>query len=196
MLQGCRSDPLPFGRRKNPPTKIVTEISVCKFGGWKLSYETVSTTYTAIRRISDNSSHSIRSTLFNRVNPDRVTFCGTHPPVRRFLVPKYRRIIVFSQQTENQHYFDYFKEAPYILTMNRIIVIHSLSLIRFRRFRATPILKKLTGSLSQDFRWRVHDNWAFPPILILRTFESTQLSFYADRNRFVNKDASIRNHPQ
>lgn len=75
MLQGCRSDPLPFGRRKNPPTKIVTEISVCKLGGWKLSYETVSTTYTAIRRIGDNSSHSIRSTLFNRVNPDRVTIC-------------------------------------------------------------------------------------------------------------------------
>lgn len=103
MLQGCRSDPLPFGRRKNPPTKIVTEISVCKFGGWKLSYETVSTTYTAIRRISDNSSHSIRSTLFNRVNPDRVTFCGTHPPGRRFLVSQYRRIIVFPILVRNWH---------------------------------------------------------------------------------------------
>lgn len=65
-LQGSRSDQLPFGGRK-------------------FSYETVSTTYTAIRRIVDNSSHSIRSTLFNRVNPDRVTLCGTHPPGRRLL---------------------------------------------------------------------------------------------------------------
>lgn len=75
MLQGCRSDPLPFGRRKNPPTKIVAEISVCKFGGRKLSYETVSTTYTALYWISDNTSYSIRSALFTRVNPDRVTIC-------------------------------------------------------------------------------------------------------------------------
>ena len=75
MLQWCRSDPLPFGRRKNPPTKIVTEISVYKFGGWKLSYETVSTTYTALYWISDNTSYSIRSALFTRVNPDRVTLC-------------------------------------------------------------------------------------------------------------------------
>ena len=67
-------------------------------------------------------------------------------------------IVVIGVVGINQHYFDYFEEAPYILTMNRIIVIHSLSLIRFRRFRATPILKKLTGSLRQDFRWRVHDN--------------------------------------
>ena len=89
MLQGCRSDPLPFGRRKNPPTKIVTEISVCKFGGWKLSYETVSTTYTALYWISDNTSYSIRSSLFTRVNPDRVTLCGTHPPGRRSLVSQY-----------------------------------------------------------------------------------------------------------
>ena len=74
-----------------------------------------------------------------------------------------------------------------------IKMTYSLALIRFR---ATPILKKLTGSLSQDFRWRVHDNRAFSPILILRTFESTQLSFHADRNRFVNKDAFIRNHQQ
>ena len=65
-LQGSRSDQLAFGGRK-------------------FSYETVSTTYTAIRRIVDNSSHSIRSTLFNRVNPDRVTLCGTHPPGRRLL---------------------------------------------------------------------------------------------------------------
>ena len=28
-------------------------------------------------------------------------------------------------------------------------------------FRSTPILKKLTGSLSQDFRWRDHVNRAF-----------------------------------
>ena len=116
MLQGCRSDPLPFGRRKNPPTKIVAEISVCKFGGWKLSYETVSTTYTAIRRISDNSSHSIRSALFNRVNPDRVTICDAIRQADAFLFLNIWRIIVFSQQTENQHYFDYFEEAPYILT--------------------------------------------------------------------------------
>lgn len=68
---------------------------------------------------------------------------------------------MFSQQTENQHFLDLFEEAPYVLTMNRIIVTHSLSLIRFRRFRATPILKKLTGSLSQDFRWRDHVNRAF-----------------------------------
>lgn len=27
--------------------------------------------------------------------------------------------------------------------------------------RSTPILKKLTGSLSQDFRWRDHVNRAF-----------------------------------
>ena len=161
MLQGCCSDPLPFGRRKNPPTKIVTEISVCKFGGWKLSYETVSTTYTALYRISDNTSYSIRSTLFTRVNPNRVTLCDAIRRADAFLFLNIWRIIVFSQQAENQHFFDFFKEAPYILTMNRIIVIHSLSLIRFRRFRATPILKKLTGSLRQDFRWRVHDNWAF-----------------------------------
>ena len=87
-----------------------------------------------------------------------------------------RRLIVFSQQTENQHYFDYFEEAPYILTMNRIIVTHSLSLINSN-------LESLTGSLRQDFRLRVHANRAFPPILILRTFESTQLAFHADRNR-------------
>jgi hypothetical protein len=36
-----------------------------------------------------------------------------------------------------------------------LLVKHPLALIRFR---ATPILKKLTGSLNQDFRWRVHDN--------------------------------------
>ena len=61
---------------------------------------------------------------------------------------------------------------------------YSLALIRFR---ATPILKKLTGSLRQDFRWRDHANRAFPPILILRTFESTQLSFHADRNRICQE---------
>ena len=98
------------------------------------------------------------SALLNRVNPDRVTLCDTIRRADAFLFLSIRRIIVFSQQIENQYYFDYFEEAPYILTINRIIVIHSLSLIRFRRFRATPILKKLTGSLSQDFRWRVHDN--------------------------------------
>ena len=35
---------------------------------------------------------------------------------------------------------------------------YSLALIPFR---STPILKKLTGSLSQDFRWRDHVNRAF-----------------------------------
>lgn len=103
MLQGCRSDLLPFGRRKNPPTKIVAEISVCKFGGWKLSYETVSTTYTAIRRISDNSSHSIRSTLFNRVNQDRVTLCDAIRRADAFLFFNIRRIIVLSTFVRNWH---------------------------------------------------------------------------------------------
>lgn len=158
MLQGCRSDPLPFGRRKNPPTKIVTEISVCKFGGWKFGCGTVSTTCIVMQRISDNASHSIRSELFNRVNPDRVTICDAIRRADAFLFLNIWRIIVFSQQTENQHFFDLFKEAPYILTMNRIIVIHSLALIPFR---STPILKKLTGSLSQDFRWRDHVNRVF-----------------------------------
>ena len=111
MLQWCRSDPLPFGRRKNPPTKIVTEISVCKLGGWKLSYETVSTTYTALYWISDNTSYSIRSALFTRVNPDRVTLCDAIRRADAFLFLNIWRIIVFSRQTENQHYFDYFEEA-------------------------------------------------------------------------------------
>lgn len=141
-----------------------------------MSYETVSTTYTAIRRISDNSSYSIRSTLFNRVNPDRVTLCDAIRQADAFSFLNIRRIIVFSQRTENQHYFDLFEEAPYILTINRIIVTHSLSLINSN-------LESLTGSLRQDFRLRVHANRAFPPILILRTFESTQLAFHADRNR-------------
>ena len=100
-------------------------------------------------------SHFDPSALFNRVNPDSVTICDAIRRADACSLLNIRRIIVFSQQTENQHFFDLFEEAPYILTMNRIIVIHSLSLIRFR---ATPILKKLTGSLSQDFRWRVHDN--------------------------------------
>lgn len=129
MLQGCRSDPLPFGRRKNPPTKIVTEISVCKFGGWKFGCGTVSTTCIVMQRISDNASHSIRSELFNRVKPDRVTICDAIRRADAFLFLNIWRIIVFSQQAENQHFFDLFKEAPYILTMNRIIVIHSLSLL-------------------------------------------------------------------
>lgn len=157
MLQVCRSDQLTFG-------------------GGKFSCETVSTTYTAMQRINDKASHSIRSALFNRVNPDRVTLCGTPPPGIHLPFSRYWRIIVFSQQAENQHYFDYFEEAPYILTMNRIIVTHSLSLLNSN-------LESLTGSLRQDFRLRVHANRAFPPILILRTFESTQLAFHADRNR-------------
>ena len=124
--------PTPFWRRKNPPTKIVTEISVCKFGGWKFGCGTVSTTCIVMQRISDNASHSIRSELFNRVNPDRVTICDAIRRADAFLFLNIWRIIVFSQQTENQHFFDLFKEAPYILTMNRIIVIHSLALIPFR----------------------------------------------------------------
>ena len=116
------------------------------------------------------------SALFNRVNPDRVTLCDAIRQADAFSFLNIRRIIVFSQRTENQHYFDYFEEAPYILTMNRIIVTHSLSLINSN-------LESLTGSLRQDFRLRVHANRAFPPILILRTFESTQLAFHADRNR-------------
>lgn len=103
MLQGCRSGPLPFGRRKNPPTKIVTEISVCKLGGWKLSYETVSTTYTALYWISDNTSYSIRSALFTRVNPDRVTICDAIRRADAFLFLNIRRIIVFSTFVRNWH---------------------------------------------------------------------------------------------
>ena len=116
------------------------------------------------------------SALFNRVNPDRVTLCDAIRQADAFSFLNIRRIIVFSQRTENQHYFDLFEEAPYILTINRIIVTHSLSLINSN-------LESLTGSLLQDFRLRVHANRAFPPILILRTFESTQLAFHADRNR-------------
>ena len=116
------------------------------------------------------------SALFNRVNPDRVTLCDAIRQADAFSFLNIRRIIVFSQRTENQHYFDLFEEAPYILTINRIIVTHSLSLINSN-------LESLTGSLRQDFRLRVHANRAFPPILILRTFESTQLAFHADRNR-------------
>lgn len=154
MLQGCRSDPLLFGRRKNPPTKIVTEISVCKLGGWKLSYETVSTTYTALYRISDNTSYSIRSALFTRVNPDRVTLCDAIRRADAFLFLDIWRIIVFSQQTENQHFL-IFSKKPHIFWR----WIESLWYIRCRS--STPILKKLTGSLSQDFRWRDHVNRAF-----------------------------------
>jgi hypothetical protein len=62
---------------------------------------------------------------------------------------------VFSQQTENQHYFDYFEETPYILTMNRIIATYSLALINSN-------LEALTGSLHQDFRLRVHVSAASP----------------------------------
>ena len=108
MLQGCRSDPLPFGRRKNPPTKIVAEISVCKFGGWKLSYETVSTTYW----ISDNTSYSIQSALFTRVNPDRVTLCDAPPPGRRFLVSQYlTHYRVFSTNWESTFFWS-FQRSP------------------------------------------------------------------------------------
>lgn len=103
MLQWCRSDPLPFGRRKNPPTKIVTEISVCKLGGWKLSYETVSTTYTALYRISDNTSHSIRSALFTRVNPNRVTLCDAIRRADAYQISSIRRIIVFFTFVRNWH---------------------------------------------------------------------------------------------
>lgn len=76
-----------------------------------MSYETVSTTYTAIRRISDNSSHSIRSALFTRVNPDRVTLCDAIRRADAYLFLDIRRIIVIFQQAENQHYFDYFEEV-------------------------------------------------------------------------------------
>ena len=145
MLQGCRSDPLPFGRRKNPPTKIVTEISVCKFGGWKFGCGTVSTTCIVMQRISDNASHSIRSELFNRVNPDRVTICDAIRRADAFLFLNIWRIIVFSQQTANQHFL-IFSKKPHIFWR----WIESLWYIRCRS--STPILKKLAGSLHQDFR--------------------------------------------
>lgn len=103
MLQGCRSDPLPFGRRKNPPTKIVTEISVCKFGGWKFGCGTVSTTCIVMQRISDNASHSIRSELFNRVNPDRVTLCDAIRRADACSFLNIRRIIVFPILVRNWH---------------------------------------------------------------------------------------------
>ena len=111
MLQWCRSDPLPFGRRKNPPTKIVTEISVCKFGGRKLSYETVSTTYTALYWISDNTSYSIRSALFTRVNPDRVTICDVIRRADAFLFLNIRRIIVLSTFVRNWHIIELYSNS-------------------------------------------------------------------------------------
>ena len=76
-----------------------------------------------------NAIYSIWGILFNRVNPDRVTICDAIRRADAFLFLSIRRIIVFSQQTKNQHYFDLFEEAPYILTINRIIMTHSLLLL-------------------------------------------------------------------
>lgn len=96
----------------------------------------------ALILINDNMSYFDPSALFNRVNPDRVTLCDAIRQSDAFSFLNIRRIIVFSQRTENQHYFDLFEEAPYILTMNRIIVTHSLSLLnsnleKARRFASS-----------------------------------------------------------
>lgn len=69
-----------------------------------------------------NAIYFVWDSLFNGIKSDGVTICDAIRRADAFLFLNIRRIIVFSQQTENQHFFDYFEEAPYILTMNRIIV--------------------------------------------------------------------------
>ena len=130
----------------------------------------------ALISINDSMSYFDPSALFNRVKPDRVTICDA---IRRADAYLFLNIDALS----------YFLNK---LRINIILIISKKHHIFWRWFEllwhircrsSTPILKKLAGSLRQDFRLRVHANRAFPPILILRTFESTQLAFHADRNR-------------
>ena len=99
----------------------------------------------ALVLINDNMSHFDPSALFNRVNPDSVTICDA---IRRADAHLFLNIDASSCFLNKLriNIFLIFSKKPHILWR----WIESLWYIRCRS--STPILKKLAGSLHQDFR--------------------------------------------
>ena len=111
---------------------------------WQLKIQSSNDIHSAgILILYGNTIYSVRGILFNCINPDRITLQQMF----------FSTIWDISLRSNRRPFLIYV-----LLVKDWQRGRYSLALIPFR---STPILKKLTGSLSQDFRWRDHVNRAF-----------------------------------